>query len=368
MKLIKTRSCLNRQGIKKPFGFAALCALLALMLVPGCSDDPPSLPPKAPTTWTLAEGIDSTATIYKIAYGKNVFVATGGTGSAPYAAWSSDGVTWHDATDITALGTGDKRYYVYFGGDLFVASDGRNGSSNTWVKSADGKIWEAISGASAFAAAAGYYGNGKYLICGTSGKIAYTTSITGTWTIKDNTVTDFAASGSNSWINAGAYGKNIYLAGGGTGRIIRSTDAETWTAAKTLNSPDTTTLFDNGFVCSLTFGDGRFIAVGGQDDAPNPTKVAYSDDGETWTESLPSATNKIAGAASGARYSSSAYGDGIFVMTARDGSASYSTDNGVTWTLIDDNPIGTTTPNSVCYGKGMFLIGGGGKIAYSTPE
>jgi hypothetical protein len=368
MKLNKTDNKASGQTKKNAFGLAAICAALAILILAGggCSteDDPPP-PPKVPKTWQTAVS-GTTANIYRVAYGNGVFVVTGDN----YAAWSSNGTEWTLVNDTSAFNTSNGRHYVYFGNGYFIAPDGRSGgNSKKWAKSSDGKIWTATGDTTNFGAAAGCYGNGKFLVSGSGGQIAYNTAsdVSEDWTIIGSEVTGFTGSGGTTWINAIAFGNDTYVAGGGNGRIIWSTNADTWTEATVKsNGEPASVIFDGAgkFVGSIAFGGGRFIAIGGDDNNP-PTKVAWSTDGKTWTESN---LNHTAGKESGARYCSSAYGDGVFVMTARDGSASYSTD-GDNWTEIVDIKFNAATPNGVCYGNGKFVIvGASGTIAYSIPE
>jgi hypothetical protein len=65
------------------------------------------------------------------------------------------------------------------------------------------------------------------------------------------------------------------------------------------------------------------------------------------------------------------YGAGVFLVGDSSGSASYSTDNGESWTPINTpfNDSATIAIQGIAYGAGKFvMIGTGGKIAYSTPE
>jgi hypothetical protein len=65
------------------------------------------------------------------------------------------------------------------------------------------------------------------------------------------------------------------------------------------------------------------------------------------------------------------YGAGVFLVGDSSGSASYSTDNGESWTPINTpfNSDATIAIQGIAYGAGKFvMIGTGGKIAYSTPE
>ena len=104
--------------------------------------------------------------------------------------------------------------------------------------------------------------------------------------------------------------------------------------------------------CSVTYGNGKFVAV-----AYNSDKAAYSTDGITWTlATLPSSTY----------WCSVTYGNGKFVAVASNSNkAAYSAD-GITWTLA-------TLPSSVgwysvTYGDGKFVAvaSNNDKAAYSS--
>ena len=107
---------------------------------------------------------------------------------------------------------------------------------------------------------------------------------------------------------------------------------------------------------SVTYGDGKFVAVSGNDGVYDSNAAAYSTDGITWTMStLPSSAD----------WHYVTYGDGKFVAVAYStDTMAYSTD-GITWTA-------STMPRaahweSVAYGDGKFVaITGSSKTAYST--
>lgn len=117
----------------------------------------------------------------------------------------------------------------------------------------------------------------------------------------------------------------------------------TWTAA---------TLPSNASWYSITFGDGKFVAVAG-----GSSKAAYSTDGITWTAAtLPSS----------ASWRSVVYGDGKFVAVAYNSSkAAYSTD-GIAWTT-EAFPLNANW-HSVAYGDGKFIAVtySSNKAAYGT--
>jgi hypothetical protein len=355
---------------KNSFGPAAICAVLVVLFFADCSTDGGNddSSPKEPQTWTLVSGIGSDVTLNKVAFGNNVFVATGRKGSGNtatgYAAWSSNGVTWTAAsgTGIEALGTSN--LHVSFENNVFIAYGGSGGQNpdKNWAKSSEGKTWTAIGSADTnFNAKSGAFGNGKYLIGGSGGRIAHSSDGTN-WTTLQNTQTTFDVV-SNGFINGMAFGNDKFVAGGGGGHVAWATDP---TGTGQWNSvTQTETIFDQGWINALIFADfdgGRFVAVGGLDAGPG--KAAYSKDGAAWTQ-----TDAIQ-IGDSAMVTSIAYGGGVFVVADNKGNASYSTD-GTIWTLITNTQFSsdTTAINSICYGNGKFVIvGAGGKIAYSTPE
>lgn len=129
-------------------------------------------------------------------------------------------------------------------------------------------------------------------------------------------------------------GKFVAVAGGNfalTASAAYSTNGITWTQ---------TTLPVNAGWFSVTYGDGKFVAV-----TYYSSTAAYSTDAITWTQTtLP--TNSL--------WFSVTYGDGTFAAVATDSTtAAYSTD-GITWAQ-------TTMPvsslwSSVAYGEKNIII------------
>ncbi|MDR2501046.1 MAG: hypothetical protein LBD37_08220 [Treponema sp.] len=312
---------------------------------------------KPPVVWTKADS-GTSQTINKAAYGNGIFVATGANG---YAGWSADGITWHEASQKAALGTSNM--HVYFGKDYFIATGGSS-TNKDWAYSADGDVWTATGSSDAnFNAKGGVYGS-VYLVSGSAGRIAHNTSASGTWTALDSAKTTFTATGAGGFINALAYGNNVYVAGGGSGHAAWAADPTgNWTGASTATGKSPEVIFDSGFINALIFADGRFIAAGGLDSGTG--KAAYSTDGNEWTQSNPIqiGDNKMVSALG--------YGNGVFVITDTAGNASYSTDKGASWTKIENTQFNgdAAAINSVCYGGGTFVMAGSnGRIAYASPE
>ncbi|MCA9514349.1 MAG: cadherin-like domain-containing protein, partial [Myxococcales bacterium] len=110
---------------------------------------------------------------------------------------------------------------------------------------------------------------------------------------------------------------------------------------------------DNGNLYDVTYGSGRFVAVGLQG------KVSWSDDGVSWN----------AGTIENAQWTAVAYGGGAFVAVDGGGSApggrhvSVSTDRGETWTGVDPAPAGNTS--IITFANGRFVAAGYNKSWYS---
>ena len=112
---------------------------------------------------------------------------------------------------------------------------------------------------------------------------------------------------------------------------------------------------------SVTYGNGKFVAVAGYITVPT-NKAAYSTDGVTWVETeLPTSAN----------WRTVTYGNGEFVAVAYNGTAAYSTD-GVTWIKTAMPSGGGRKWSSVTFGNGKFVAAAGGNntstivAAYST--
>ena len=140
-------------------------------------------------------------------------------------------------------------------------------------------------------------------------------------------------SGGSSWSSV-TYGDGKFVAINTVDIAAYSTDGITWTKT---TLPELQLPLGPHWQ-SVTYGGGKFVAINTDDIA------AYSTDGITWT--------KTTFLSDGAYLKSVTYGDGKFVAVANDNIAAYSTD-GITWTK-------TTLPvnaywSSVTYGDGKFV-------------
>jgi hypothetical protein len=194
------------------------------------------------TTWT-----NTTTTVLNLrslAYGNGLYIAVGGAAGSASAVSTTDITTgWNNKSgNITALVSG---YYsaIIYGGSYFVAV--QNGALITSVTQ-NGNTW--VQGAnlpSGFTTAVSIaYGNNRYVVLGSDGKIAYSINNGGTQAVAGWTVAP----------------------------------ACTGTAISVLSSSYTWT--------SITYGEGQFIAVS------QGTVAATSWDGINWTvRTLPTSTN-----------------------------------------------------------------------------
>jgi hypothetical protein len=138
------------------------------------------------------------------------------------------------------------------------------------------------------------------------------------------------------------------------GTAYRSTNnADTWsTAFQTLTLDPVVPGFE---WASVAFGNGRFVAVGGNA-AGTASRVMWSTDGQTWND----AGTQISG-----RWKSVAYGNGSWVAVGHNGVVMTSTNNGTEWTKTNTTngvvPVVDGQWESVAYG----LVNLGGDITHT---
>ena len=242
-----------------------------------------------------------------------------------------------------------------------AGTDGTNGTggNGTWT-------WTAISSTFAITVEAIAYENGKFVAGGWQGKMA-TSSDGITWTaVADSTFPPTFTYGSSyspdtTDITAIAYGGGKFVAGGTTaGKMAYSTDGITWTAADSTFSAyysGTSTVNPSVFK-GIAYGGDKFVAVG---EGYN-RKMAYSNDGVTWTVVEFQNLDNIS-------INAIAYGGGKFVtvgnnVTNLGNISNMASNNGENWTRMD-----TFTSNSggITYVNDRFVAKvGAGYVYYST--
>lgn len=213
------------------------------------------------TTHAAPQGTWETVT-----YGNGVFVAIayGGTNAVMT---STDGINWQVRNAPSR-----SWYGITYGAGRFVAV--ADASSNNIISSVDGEQWEIATGAPTSSLAEVIYINGLFLALSydtTSNRnLVAATSVNGTtWTSTPN-----SNDPQGFWEDI-AHGGNTLVAVGRSGKIAASTDnGATWTVAQLPNN------YDSRDWRTVTFGDGKFVAVTVEDAAPN--KVMTSTDGLTW--------------------------------------------------------------------------------------
>jgi hypothetical protein len=188
---------------------------------------------------------------------------------------------------------------------------------------------------------------------GSGGQIAYSDNPAdgSSWKILAAEETTFNKEGKNGFINSITFGDGKFVAAGSNyGHAAYSTDGITWTGIT-----QTEEIFA-GWINGIAYGNGQFVAVG--DDGKSA--YASSSSVDNWTAVV---DTKLTGNILGI-----AYGNGHFVAVDNSGAAAWSSD-GVTWTVIADTTFGSDAINGVTYGSGKFVIvGAKGGAAYALVD
>ena len=195
----------------------------------------------------------------------------------------------------------------------------------TWVSRTPSvtAIWDGIA-----------YGNGIFVAVsdGRLGTAEVMTSPDGiTWT----TQTTFSPN--NFSYRDVTFGNGRFVAVGSNGKAMTSTDGITWTPESIISGPP----FYNYY--AVTYGNGLYVAVGG-----SQSRISTSTDGATWTSrNYVGGTSNLRGVA---------FGNGVFVAVGSDQGtpqALWSPD-GITW-----SPATTVVPTNgwydVEFGNGQFV-------------
>lgn len=117
-------------------------------------------------------------------------------------------------------------------------------------------------------------------------------------------------------------------------RIMYSSDGITWEFANTSLS------LPFSYCTSTAYGNGKFVVVSAQG------KMAYSEDAITWTEVTPPVE--------GVNFVSIIYADGKFVASDNNNSSVIYSDNGIDWNIA--TIPGDITGGYVAYGDGLFML------------
>lgn len=174
------------------------------------------------------------------------------------------------------------------------------------------------------------YGNGIYVVVGTSGAIERSTDAQD-WELIDSFTSNVIVSV--------AYGGGYFICVDSAGGIFKSSDCITWRQL-------TSTITD--IINAVIYVNGKFALVGSNG------LIAFSNDGETFNLVSSGVTNELTSITRGLdKY--------VAVSTAGDILTSI---NGVDWI---NNAVDSTHYRTATFGKNIFVIGGqGGKIKYSA--
>ncbi|MDR0442200.1 MAG: hypothetical protein LBH44_02195 [Treponema sp.] len=287
-----------------------------------------------------------------IAYGDNKWIAVGGYRKMAY---SNDGENWVEVNvrnmfkrAFNNIAYGNNRWFV-------SSSDGETAYST------DGENWTRIDLSSIFIwdePICFVYGGDKWIAYQTAfmGKMAYSND--GENWIEVNIDEDIFRFG----ISGIAYGDGKWIAYGNDStehhpnepdRIAYSTDGENWTEMYNSISNDHS---NHSYISCIAFGDNKWIAaIGGK-----KRKMLYSNDGENWVEASANIFNpsNIDTIDNIIRGNNRWIGIGYWTMA-------YSTD-GKNWIADDSVPF---TSYAVAYGSNKWVIVGreerSGRIVYA---
>lgn len=147
-----------------------------------------------------------------------------------------------------------------------------------------------------------------------------------------------------------AYGNGLFVA-----RAYESTDGITISSyftssdGKTWSRAYPTGISGNGYLSSLCFGNGSFIA------GTSTGAMLYSEDGISWANGVSPFADLV---------KSTYYENGLFIAGTSTGAMAYSED-GINWVEIE-SPFADSI-NSICFGNGYYIaVGNGGAMAYSV--
>lgn len=307
------------------------------MTVFGCDDDSDDTPKDdrpMGAEWTTVTNAPFASRVNDIAFGGGKFIAVGSHeigSSASRIASSTDGVNWSLVNDIP---TGMVPTVIAYGSGRWVTNHGYSTDGSTWIR----VDWSGVLSCNKIV-----YGNDKFVAVGSQNLIAYS-SDGQAWTEVLNP--PFVTSGNPDNIYNITFGDGKFIAVGGN-KIANSTDGMTWATV----SP---ALFGSSNIRYIAYGGGRFVASNGD-------ATAYSSDGQNWT---PIIKNKLEGnfySLSNLSIRSLTFGNGKWIGLNNTTTMAYSSD-GINWSPAF-NPPAITFPSGAIYGNGKFVAYSEGSTA-----
>jgi hypothetical protein len=274
-----------------------------------------------------------------LAFGKGVFVLVGdpSPNGNPTIFTSPDGVTWTDRGYPEQVYLSD----LIFANDLFVAVGRLSSGLPAILTSPDGVIWTSRHAGDPATLSRVAYGNGIFTAIGVV-QATNAVSLTSTDGIAWNRSSFEGPAIAFPADLAFGNGQFVSLWKGNTPAIfLTSPDGVTWTRQSTSA--------DNLKLRALAFGDGKFLAAGGQGN------LAASVDGTRWQPLSSAIQDNLRGIT---------YADGQFVAVGNAGMNAIS-QNGLLWTW--QPPASTQNLHHVTFGGGMFVaVGAAGTILTSS--
>ena len=225
---------------------------------------------------------------------------------------SPDGSNW----TAQASGTSENLNTVTFGGDLFFAA----GNNGTLVVSTDGMIWTGVNTGTRNPLFGSAFGNGQYLVAGGSNILVSANGLQ--WDPRLSPLLPRA------YLNTVTFGDGRFVAVGAGGYAVSSADTFSWDAGGT----------NLGNLFAIAHANGRFLAVGGG--FVGFTEAAYSTDAIHWTSvSLFSFASMVDLAYGNGRFQAI----GLFLGFPPPGGPEFlfETPDGIDWTLRElPTPVG----------------------------
>ena len=284
-----------------------------------------------------------------ISFCGGLFVAVGYSGSSTNILTSPDGVTWTprpaDTTNyLNAVAWGNGTYIA-----VGTREDSLESRYAAVVTSHDGVVWTGQRLATNTAFYALTFANGLFVAVGYDGQRNNSFVMTST---NGTSWSHHALTNSPPGVLEGVtYGNGLFVAASFSGGpLLVSADGINWTNRGNISS---------GWNRAISYANGTFVTAGGPLTFCCIPLVSTSTNFDDWT------TQVVAG---GVHYNSAvAFGAGTWVVVGDSSHIAYSTDT-LVWTqseLPSPNPF----PNlrGVAYGKGTFVVVGGGEIWQSDP-
>jgi hypothetical protein len=262
----------------------------------------------ASTSWVQTYS-NAGYTLYGVAFGGGELVAGGVPPTEVFISPSS--TNWSGVNTGISANNGNSINTVSFGHGLFLA-----GCTGEMAVSPDGTHWNAGNLTNAPLSSdyiyQSVYAPGLYVTAVESGTIA--TSPNGTnWTMQTNNL----AGETGYWLFSIAYGNGLFVSVGGdgnpgSGTVVTSTNGTNWSLVSNDLSANGTSWFLQTAVPFesqlnwVTFGNGRFVAVG------NAGMILLSTDGTNWVQDGSGVTTQ-------ALYGVTYYQNGQFVIVGDKG-------------------------------------------------